>query len=320
VPFGSYLDNLIRLVQKRDNKIQQERRQIVDVQDLRCFLVLTEEMNFTNAAFELHISQSSLSKKIKALEEELNVTLFDRTTKKIKLTQAGRDFAMYASQIMKVHEEMIASISKYSTKKKITLTSAQVLSYYRLTNLIMNYSEKNSNINLLVTEVEPDKVITDLQNKKADLGIIYEEYLDGGEFDSFPLINDKLILVVGRCHPLSAADLVSVAELRNELFLMIRANEFDIKDTISMCAKYNFLPKLSPLNLRLNSMGEYLVRGNCVSVMPKVLAKSLDESEICIIDLEKPIPRTLAIVVPQCKKNKDIDNLVDYILSNYQRK
>lgn len=292
----------------------------MDIQKLKFFLVLVEEMNFTNAAYELHISQSSLSKNIKSLEDELNVTLFDRTTKKVQLTQAGREFAIYANQIMNIYDQMLVSMSKYSTKKKIALTSAQVLSYYGLTNLIMNYSEMNPNLDIVVTEVEPNQVIKDLRNKTANLGIIYHEYLESGEFDYFTLFKDKLILVVGRCHPLSVRDQVSIAELANEIFLMIRINDFDIKDTISLCAEFKFLPNLSPLNLRLNSMEKYLMQGNCVSIMPKKLAESFDKSGVCIIDLKETIPRTLGIVVPKCKRNKDIDNLIEYILQNYRGK
>jgi len=289
----------------------------VDIQKLKFFLVLVEEMNFTNAAYELHISQSSLSKNIKSLEDELCVTLFDRTTKRVQLTPAGREFAIYANQIVDAYENMLVSMSKYSIKKKITLSSTQVLSYYGLTNCIMKYSEMHTNLDIIVTELEPNQVIKDLRSKSVDLAIIYQEYLDSKEYDFYPLVKDKLILVVGKRHPLSGQSIVSIGDLANEVFLMIRANDIDTKVTVALCEEFNYAPNLSPLNLRLNSMEKYLMQGNCVSIMPKGIAKSFDESEIVIIDLKEVVPRTLGFAVPKCKRNKDIDHLINYILNNY---
>jgi LysR family transcriptional regulator, cyn operon transcriptional activator len=70
----------------------------MELRQLKYFLKAKELLNFTEAANSLHISQSTLSQQIKQLEDELNIPLFNRIGKRIKLTEAGELFAEYASQ------------------------------------------------------------------------------------------------------------------------------------------------------------------------------------------------------------------------------
>ncbi len=70
----------------------------ITIEQLTYFLNLSEYKNFSLASYELCISQSSLSKQIKSLENELNVTLFDRSTRIVSLTPAGHEFYIYAKK------------------------------------------------------------------------------------------------------------------------------------------------------------------------------------------------------------------------------
>ena len=62
----------------------------VDVQRLRCFVTLAEELHFTRAAGRLFVDQSALSRQIRRLERDLGVQLFHRSTRRVELTPAGR--------------------------------------------------------------------------------------------------------------------------------------------------------------------------------------------------------------------------------------
>jgi DNA-binding transcriptional LysR family regulator len=78
----------------------------MEIQQLKYFLGVVEHKYFTSAAAEFCISQSSLSKHIKSLEDELQVKLLDRSTRSVKLTEAGSDFFTYATQIVETYNEM----------------------------------------------------------------------------------------------------------------------------------------------------------------------------------------------------------------------
>ena len=82
-------------------------------EELYYFVVLVREDNFLNAAETLHISQSSLTKHIQKLEKELNISLFDRNSRKAVITEAGKYFYKEAVKLLKQKEKIIYNLEKY---------------------------------------------------------------------------------------------------------------------------------------------------------------------------------------------------------------
>lgn len=79
----------------------------ITIEQLKYFLAVEKYKNFSVASYELCISQSSLSKQIKALENELDTILFDRTTGNITLTDTGKEFLIYAKNSIKSYDNII---------------------------------------------------------------------------------------------------------------------------------------------------------------------------------------------------------------------
>ena len=105
---------------------------------LKYFLIVEKHMNFTSAAEELCISQPSLSKHIQALEHEIGAPLFNRNTRNVTLTPAGKEFAVHARFIMDYFNQVLQSMTKFSPKQKktITLASVPVMRIYQITEMI----------------------------------------------------------------------------------------------------------------------------------------------------------------------------------------
>lgn len=83
------------------------------IAQLQYFLTIRKYLSFSNAADELCITQSAISKQIKSLEGELNTLLFDRRTRTISLTPAGEEFVLYAEKILANYNEMMSNMKKH---------------------------------------------------------------------------------------------------------------------------------------------------------------------------------------------------------------
>lgn len=93
-----------------DRAYMKERGDAVNIENVQCFVSLAECLSFTHAAEKEHITQTTMSRKIQALEEELNTCLLYRDTKQVKLTMAGTEFYKNAKKILALYHETVKSV------------------------------------------------------------------------------------------------------------------------------------------------------------------------------------------------------------------
>lgn len=116
----------------------------MEIQDLNFFLKVVECRNFSIAALELCIFQSFLSKRIKALQNELGIKLLDRSARGVKLTEVGSEFFNFAIRVIEAYNGMQLKLNVYKEKNKKTLTvgTIPVMSQYGITSLIANFKKQ----------------------------------------------------------------------------------------------------------------------------------------------------------------------------------
>lgn len=114
----------------------------MNLNQLKYFLAIVKTGSFSNAADDMYISQSSMSKQIKALETELGVDLFKREHSKVYLTEIGAEFAKYAEMTIKQHNDMLLYLDEFATKKSNTIRfgSIPVVSSYGISAQIAQFT------------------------------------------------------------------------------------------------------------------------------------------------------------------------------------
>lgn len=105
---------------------------LLELDQVRHVLAVVKYRTFLEASFQLNRSQSSLSKSIRRLEEELGISIFERTTRRVELTPAGRDFVAYAEQMMVCYEGMLHAMEQHRSNGKRSLRVGSI--YFGLHN------------------------------------------------------------------------------------------------------------------------------------------------------------------------------------------
>lgn len=192
------------------------------LRQLRAFVLVAEQNSFTKAAETLCLTQSALSGLIKELEQNLDVKLFDRTTRKLHLSDAGMRLLPQARRVlneMSVLNEKVANL-KSLHQGHVRLAVSQQLSASTMPKFIAKFCELHPHIQVTLTDCSVDDVVDSIENLEADLGIAPERtYSDDLQTDT--LFRSPFYLVLPKSHPFASKDMVRWTDLLNERLITL---------------------------------------------------------------------------------------------------
>lgn len=174
----------------------------MELRHLRMFLVTAEELNLTRAAAKLHMTQPPLSRKIKAIEEELGTQLFFRSPRGLALTATGEFFHEQAKQILSKVETSMATIRQMERCQKPVFGIGFVPSvFYGQLPLLVRSLRQKDDVELTLRELTTVQQVQALKEGRIDLGIGRLK-IDDSEVEQRVLFNEPLIAALPADHPL----------------------------------------------------------------------------------------------------------------------
>ena len=190
----------------------------MNLEFLRNFISLTKYQSFSGLAKDLSISQSTLSHQISQLEEELGVTLIDRTTRKFNLTPEGQIFLEYGEKIIALLDSCKEELSQFTQIQieDIIISASTLPGSHILPKSIAQFREKYSSVNFKISINNSQKSIELLKRDMADfVGVGSFMKYNKNEFDVITLGQDQLKFICSTQHPLIKRnrDLINFNEL-----------------------------------------------------------------------------------------------------------
>lgn len=262
----------------------------MEIQYLKEFVQLAARENFLEAADELFISQSSLSKHIKRLEKELGTPLFDRTTRKVKLNAYGSLLLPYAKQISHLQDACTNALLTQITQNQhiIKLASIPSMPQYGITDYLLQFKQQHPEINFQIQQEVSSRLENLLREKKCDLAFIRELEDPHNEFMKLPFFTDHLTAVLPAAHPLAKARHISLTQLKKDSFLLMPKNSRPYKVCIAACQASGFEPQVTFTTHNLENIIDLVTKGMGIALLMKQLAGYLADknSAIRIIDIE----------------------------------
>jgi len=147
----------------------------MELYQLRTFVAVAEEGNFTRAGKRVHATQPAVSAHIKALEEELGVQLFDRTPRGVELTAAGAELVEDAIEVLAAAENLQARAATLQgeVSGRIALGLCTDPAYLNVSALLANMGEDFPKLNLKLVQAPSGTILTELRAKNLDAGFVF---------------------------------------------------------------------------------------------------------------------------------------------------
>ncbi|MER6528617.1 LysR substrate-binding domain-containing protein [Streptomyces sp. NPDC001508] len=222
----------------------------MELRHLRYFVTVAEELNFTSAAKVLHISQPPLSQQISQLENELGVVLFERTSRRVAVTQAGQVLLNEARRILaNVQQFQQIATGVHGKELGAPLRLASVSSGFSelLPAIIPAFRDLYPNVILFLSSSDPADQVKHLLDGTLDIGILRT---DGSSIQGLDLITietQEFIAVVPEGHRLSTLQRVPVGALSHEELIILprRLSPNYVDALVAACRAAGFSPRIT---------------------------------------------------------------------------
>ena len=194
----------------------------MDTGYIKEFVMLAECLNFSEAAERLFISQSSLSKHIQAMERELGMTLFVRTTRSIHLSDAGKLYLPYARRIAELCTESEIAVDDLKNRTAMSLTIAvmQNPQYYDLAKYMTSFREAYPDLTFSMVEADEFGLYDMFQKKLVNIFPTYSTFRGAESFVFMPMVESSIVAIVRRDHPYARQSHVTLTALGSERLLL----------------------------------------------------------------------------------------------------
>ncbi len=213
----------------------------MELLQLQYFLTVARLEHVTEAARHLHVTQSSLSKTIQRLEEDLGVPLFDRVGRKLRLNESGSRFLLRAERALFELDQGKQELNDLSSSEQGTIELA-VNTASMLPSILREFRKKKPNIQFHVQMLTTREMVAHLHRGDIDF-CLSSPSLEGEDIECQILYRDPILIAVPQSHRLAGRSSVSLSELKEEWFVGVKKG-YGTRDLVdSICKKAGFEPK-----------------------------------------------------------------------------
>lgn len=269
----------------------------MDIRQIQYFLSIVETGSFSAAADEHYISQSSLSKKIIALEKELGVPLFDRSKRKVFLTDGGQVFLEHARKIYLAHTAMIIDLAGYkSDRSSFSIAAIPVIAQYGITTYIAQFREAHPNLYITLEEIDGLNILSALEEHRFDLAFTRHNYLDDEKFASLVIQKDKLLVVVSKKNRYATKSSISIKELSDDNFIVFDRVTDLHKVIMEECKKAGYNPTIFYSSHRKVSVFALVGANIGLALIPSKIYDYHKQPDVLAIPLKEHIECNIVLV------------------------
>jgi DNA-binding transcriptional LysR family regulator len=288
----------------------------MEFKDMHSFYAVVEEGNISHAAKRLDIAQPALSKQMKKLEESLGVQLFERGSRRIRLTEAGRILYTRVEQILGMVDGTVNEITAIGSGVMGSLmigtvtTSGATL----LPRLIKEFHKRYPKVTFQLWEGEGVRILELLDNRIIEIGIT-RTHVDPKIYESITLTNEPLVMVMQKnlCCCGKSLDKVSLRELKGQpLIIPLRWKTI----FLAQCSTLGFVPNIVCVSDGILQNILWTKMGIGMALVPKSTEELLTEDNLVYKAIVDPVISTQTVVA--WLKNRTLSHSGQHFLTLFK--
>jgi DNA-binding transcriptional LysR family regulator len=246
----------------------------MEIHQLRYFVAVAEEGSFSRAAAREHVAQPSLSQQIQKLEAEIEQRLFDRLSRTVVVTEAGKCLLDYARKILVEISEARRCLDdlQHEISGRLSVGAILTMAPYVLPKLIREFQARYPKVVLEVVEDTTERLATRLEEGTLDVAIM-STCQQSPALKPQSLGKEALLVLVPNQHHLAQKKKIGWSDLKSEKFLLLHEVHCLSAQVCQLLARHNLRPELALRGAQLSTIAQMVATGMGVSVVPQMMVE-----------------------------------------------
>lgn len=251
------------------------------------FLTLVEVGNYQAAAEQMFISQSSLSRHIQSLENDLGISLFTRTSRRIALSEFGRIFLPYAREMQDLKNRYTTALAQQKKKESVLLTIGAIptMAKYGITEFLARFKKENPEFSLHIIENDSQELLRMMETGLCDIAFLRSGTAANIRLEQHLFYEDHLVAILPVSHPLAGQKSVALEELKNEDFLFLPKTTSMYDFCRNACLDRGFTPHIAFTGHHADNIINLVASGFGVGLLSSEPLLTNQNPQVTIVDI-----------------------------------
>jgi DNA-binding transcriptional LysR family regulator len=270
-----------------------------EIGELQAFIAVAEKSSFRAAAESLFISQPALSRRIDKLEKDLNTRLLERTTRRVSLTDSGRQLLSHAQAVMDELTRAYQGLEARATARasKVTIACIPSVANHLLPAVLKDFAISSPGVRVKVIDESAQTVLDSVVRGQADFGLSFLGSQEA-ELDFFPIRMERYVAVVPASHALARRKTVAWRSLEDETLVSVSSSSGNRLIIDSAFAKSAKRPVIQYEINHVTGAINLVAAGLGIAIIPALAMEGPQYPHLKGIPLVEPaITRTLGLIV-----------------------
>lgn len=263
----------------------------MEIHQLRYFVAVAEERSFSRAAAREHVAQPSLSQQIQKLEAEMEHRLFDRLSRSVVVTEAGKCLFDYARKILVEIAEARRCLDdlKQDVAGRLAIGAIPTIAPYVLPGLLSKFQKRYPKVDLEIIEDTTDRLAQQLEDGTLDIAITSTCH-QSPALEPHLLGKEALLLLVPNNDRLAGKKKIKWSDLKSQRFLLLHEVNCLSAQIGELLARHNLQPELAVRGAQLATIAEMVATGMGVSLVPQMMIEREIPSGCVALPFTPPAP------------------------------